>query len=94
MAKMPFIINGTDHPRKIATETITKIGDDILASAHITTVPVKWRLASEATVEEIIGTTIREAASSAMIIETHQAPADKIINQGSRGRTRYHPKIF
>jgi hypothetical protein len=57
-------------------------------------VPAKWRLASEETVEEIIGMITREVASSAMIIEMRQAPADKIIGQGSRGHTIYHPKNF
>ena len=91
---MMFIINGTDHPRKIATETTTKIGDDILVSTQITTVPAKWRLASEETLQEIIGMITREITSSAMIIEMRQAPADKIIVQGSRGHTIYHPRIF
>ena len=78
---MMFIIYGTDHPRMIATETTTKIGDDILVSTQITTVPAKWRLASEETAEEIIGMITREITSSAMIIEMRQAPADKIIGQ-------------
>jgi hypothetical protein len=91
---MLFKINGTDHPRRIATETKTKIGDDFLASSQITTVPAKWWLASEETVEEIIGIIIRGATSNAMIIEMRQAPAGKIIDQGSRGHTTYHPKIF
>jgi hypothetical protein len=46
MAKMLFIINGADHPRKIAKETTTKIGEDILVSSQITMVPTKWRLVS------------------------------------------------
>jgi hypothetical protein len=48
----------------------------------------------EKTVEEIIGMITREVTSSAMIIETCQAPVDKIIGQGTRGHTIYHPQIF
>ena len=94
MVKMLFIINGTDHPRKIAIETTIKIGDDILVSTQITTVPAKWQLASEETMEEIIGMITTEITSNAMVIEMRQAPADKIIGQGSRGHTIYHLRIF
>ena len=80
MEKMPCKINGIDHPRKIATETTIKIGDDILVHTQIMTVPAKWRLASEEIMEEVIGMTIREAANSAMIIETRQVLADKITD--------------
>ena len=93
MEKMPCKTSGIGHPKRIAIETIIKIGDDILASTQITTVPAKGWLASEEIVEEIIGRTIREAASSAMIIGTRQVPAGKITDQGFRGHTIYHPKI-
>jgi hypothetical protein len=85
--------NGRGHLRRIATETTIKIGDDI-ATSQIMTVPVKWRLASEEIVEEIIGVIIKEATTSAMIIEMRQAPTDKIIDLGFQGHTTYHPKIF
>ena len=89
MEKMPCIISGKGHPKKIATEAAIKIGDDILVHIQIIAVPAKWRLASEEIVDEIIGMIIREAATT----ETRQAPVDKIIDQGSRGHTIYHPKI-
>ena len=94
MEKMPCIISGKGHPKKIATETAIKIGDDILVHIQIIMVPAKWRLASEEIMEEVIGITIREAANSAMIIETRQVLAGKITDRGFRGHTIYHPKIF
>ena len=89
-----FKTKGTCHLRKTATETTIKIGDVFLDSSQVMTVPAKWRLASEETVEEIIGMITTEITSSAMIIEMRKAPADKIIGQGSRGHTIYHPRIF
>jgi hypothetical protein len=94
MEKMPCIISGIGHPKKIATETTIKIGDDILVHTQIMTVPAKWRLASEEITEETIGMTIREAANNAMIIETRQVLVGKITDRGFRGHTIYHPKIF
>jgi hypothetical protein len=94
MEKMPCKISGIGHPRRIAIEIIIKIGDDILASTQITTVPAKWRLAFEEIVEEIIGRTTREAASSVVIIGMRQVLAGKTIDQCFRGHTIYHPKIF
>ena len=93
MAKTLFKTNDIDHPKRIGTETTIKIGD-VIATSQIMTVPAKWRLASEEIAEEIIEMTIREAMTSAMIIEMRQAPADKIIDHGFRGRKIYHPKIF
>lgn len=90
---MLFKTNDRGPPRRIAIETTVKIGDDT-ANSHITTALANWRLASEETVEEIIEMIIREAKSSVMIIEMCQAPADKIIDQGFRGHTTYHLKIF
>ena len=80
MEKMPCIISGKGHPKKIATETSIKIGDDILVHIQIITVPAKWPLASEEIMEEAIGMTIREAANSTMIIETCQVLVDKITD--------------
>ena len=94
MARMLFKTNGKGHPRKTAIEKTIKIGDDILVHIQIITVPAKWRLASEEIMEEVIGMTIREAANSAMIIETRQVLAGKITDRGFRGHTIYHPKIF
>jgi hypothetical protein len=39
MEKMLCTINGTGHPRKTATETIIKIGDDFLVHTQIMTIP-------------------------------------------------------
>ncbi|KAK1645704.1 hypothetical protein QYE76_063509 [Lolium multiflorum] len=79
MVKMLFIINGTDHPKKIATETTTKIGDDILVSSQIMTVPAKWRLASEETVEEIIGVITRE--NNALQVENVGATYQRMMQK-------------
>jgi hypothetical protein len=98
MEKMPCITNGTGHPKKIVIEIIIIIiiiiGDDMLVNSQTTTVPTKWRLASEEVVEEIIGRITREAASSAVIIGMRQVLVGKTIDRGSRGHTIYHPKIF
>jgi hypothetical protein len=90
---MLFITNGRGHPRRTVTGITIKIGD-VFDPSQITTVPAKWRLASEETVEEIIGMITREVTSNTMIIEMRQAPADKKIGQGSRGHTIYHLQIF
>jgi hypothetical protein len=93
MAKTLSKTNDRGHLKRIGIETTIKI-DDVIVTSQIMTVPAKWRLASEEIVGEIIEMIIREAMTSAMIIEMRQTPADKIIDHGFRGRTIYHPKIF
>ena len=93
MERTLFTINGIGRMRTTVTE-ILKIGDVFLDSSQIMTVPAKYRPASEEIMEEVIGMTIREAANSAMIIETRQVLAGKITDRGFRGHTIHHPKIF
>jgi BRCT domain type II-containing protein len=85
-------ISGKGHSKKIAIETTIKTGD-VIETMRNTTVPAKYRLASEETVEEIIERIITGAMTSEAITGTHQVPADKIIDQGFQGRIMYHPRI-
>jgi hypothetical protein len=68
--------------------------EDVFAILWNTTVPAKYRLASEETMVEISGVITIGAMRNGVITETHQAPADKIIDPAFRGHTTCHPKIF
>jgi hypothetical protein len=75
-----------------AIETTIKI-DDAIVTFRSTTVPAKFRPASEEIAKEIIGMIIIGAMIRETIPEMRQAPADKIIGLGSRGHTMCHPRI-
>jgi hypothetical protein len=85
-------IRGKDHPRMIAIETTIKI-HDVIVIIRITTVPAKYRPASEETVEEIIGKITTGAMIKEVITEMYQVVVGKIIDLDFQGHTMYHPRI-
>jgi hypothetical protein len=90
-AKMLTRISDLVHP-KIATETI-KIGD-AFSTLQITTVPVKFRLASVAITITTNTTVTARVVTSGITIEMHQVKVDKVIGLGTHGHITCHPKIF
>lgn len=88
-----FITNGRDLPKKIAIETAINIGE-VFAILWNTTVPDKYRLASEKIMVEISVIITIGAMSNEVIIEMHQVLAGKIIDPGFQGHTTYHPRTF
>ena len=84
-------INDSDHPRKIAIETIINTGDVSVTSRN-TTVPAKCRLASAVIMVTTIARIIAGAMNKEVTIEMHQTLADKIIDLDIHGHTTCHPK--
>ena len=92
MAKMLSKISGLAHPKKIVTGATINIGDDSEASRN-TTVPAKFRLASEVIMVATIATIIARATNNEATIEMHQVLVGRIIGLGTHDHIICHPRI-
>ena len=92
MAKMLSKISGLAHPKRIVIGATINIGDDSEALRN-TTVPAKFRLASEVIMVATIATIIAGAMNSEATIEMHQVLVGRIIGLGTHGHIICHLRI-